>query len=303
MRAHLQQKFTHIFVDEFQDTDPIQAEISAARSPNDVPRQALHRRRSEAGDLSVPRHRRRHLLGRLPRARGARRPRAAADDELSQRAGDSALRERRLCAGDDRRPGHSPGRLRAAVTVARTDDDRSRRSWRCRCRKPYGRGGFGALKASAKAIDGSLPGRDRRLHRLAHGKERLDRGGETGRRPRDPRAAAAAPRRGAVPPLRQLRRGRDARLRRRDRGARHSASAGRRQSVPRTRRGGNDPRRTRGDRVAGRRAVGVRDLEGIAVRDRRRAAARVPSSVCAGAVSSVPDPQGARRELAAAIWR
>ena len=27
MRRHLQQKFTRIFVDEFQDTDPLQAEI------------------------------------------------------------------------------------------------------------------------------------------------------------------------------------------------------------------------------------------------------------------------------------
>ncbi len=56
MRAHLQQKFTRIFVDEFQDTDPIQAEIllcSAIRRRGDVaagklfivgdPKQAIYR--------------------------------------------------------------------------------------------------------------------------------------------------------------------------------------------------------------------------------------------------------------------
>ena len=42
MRAHLQQKFTRIFVDEFQDTDPVQAEILL-----------LPRRRSCRGKLFI----------------------------------------------------------------------------------------------------------------------------------------------------------------------------------------------------------------------------------------------------------
>ena len=65
MRSELQQRFSHFFVDEFQDTDPLQAEIllllaaddperdGLARCPTD-PRQALSGRRSEAVDLSVP---------------------------------------------------------------------------------------------------------------------------------------------------------------------------------------------------------------------------------------------------------
>ena len=79
----------------------------------------------------------------------------------------------------------------------------------------------------------------------------------------------------AVPPLRQLADGRDAAVRRGARGARHSARAGRRQGVPRARRGRGDPRGARRDRVAGRRAVGVRDAARTVLRDRRRGAARV----------------------------
>ena len=80
--SHLRAKFRRIFVDEFQDTDPIQAEI-LLRLAGDVPRQAVHRRRSEAGDLPLPRDRRRHVLAGLPGTGGARWPRPAADEELS----------------------------------------------------------------------------------------------------------------------------------------------------------------------------------------------------------------------------
>ena len=73
---------------------------STIRERPSASRQALHRRRSEAGDLPVPRHRRRHLLARQPSARSARRTRAAADDELSQRAGDPAVRQRGVRHGD-----------------------------------------------------------------------------------------------------------------------------------------------------------------------------------------------------------
>ena len=70
-RATCSAKFTRIFVDEFQDTDPIQAEILLLLPPTIPPRpttgirsrQAVHRRRSEAGDLPVPRHRRRRPTG------------------------------------------------------------------------------------------------------------------------------------------------------------------------------------------------------------------------------------------------
>ena len=135
VRRHLQRKFTRIFVDEFQDTDPVQAEILLLLAADDPAsdrlrpsvrpdaRQAVHRRRSEAGDLPVPRHRRRHLLARQPAARSSRRPRAAADDELSQRAGDPAVRQRGVRAGDDRRRRDAAGRTTCRCRRIGADDD------------------------------------------------------------------------------------------------------------------------------------------------------------------------------------
>ena len=80
VRRGFQKRFTHIFVDEFQDTDPLQAEILlllasadpvadrlARRSPRPGP--ALHRRRPEAVDLPVPPRRRRDLSRRVRAAR------------------------------------------------------------------------------------------------------------------------------------------------------------------------------------------------------------------------------------------
>ena len=77
VRAHLQRRYSHLFIDEFQDTDPLQAEILlllAADSPEqgDWRRsaagsgQALRRRRSETVDLPLPPCRR----GALPRRQG-----------------------------------------------------------------------------------------------------------------------------------------------------------------------------------------------------------------------------------------
>ena len=65
VRRELQNRFTHFFVDEFQDTDPLQAEIllllggrrperdGLARGPT-RPRQTIPRRRPEAVHLSLP---------------------------------------------------------------------------------------------------------------------------------------------------------------------------------------------------------------------------------------------------------
>ena len=111
------------------------------------------------------------------------------------------------------------------------------------------------------------------------------------------RADPAKTRRGALPPLRQLRRRRHAQVRRRHRGARHPAPARRRQGVSRPRGSRDRSRGARGDRVARRRAVGVRDAEGVALRDRRRGAARVSPSISSGAVSSVQSPEGVGRQL------
>ena len=102
----------------------------------------------------------------------------------------------------------------------------------------------------------------------------------------------------AVPPLRQLADGRDAALRRRARGARRPAPARRRQGVPRPRRGRDASRGARRDRVAGRRAVGLRD----AARHRSSASAtRSCSSTADAAARFIPFrvPEGrARARLA-----
>ena len=84
MRRALGQRFAHVLVDEFQDTDPLQTEIfwrlcgePPGRSRKHDwtefrirPRRALPGRRSQAGDLSFPRRRRQRLC------RGARAFRA-----------------------------------------------------------------------------------------------------------------------------------------------------------------------------------------------------------------------------------
>ena len=110
------------------------------------PRQAVHRRRPEAGDLSLSRHRRRHLLAGARRARARAAARAAADDQLPQRAGDPALRQRRLRAGDDR------GRDDAA------------RPTTCRCRR------FAPRRTTSQpaivALAGAAAIRPRRLRRV-----------------------------------------------------------------------------------------------------------------------------------------
>ena len=65
VRRHFQTRFTRIFVDEFQDTDPLQAELLlllASDDPDETdwrsviarPRQTVHRRRSQTVDLSLP---------------------------------------------------------------------------------------------------------------------------------------------------------------------------------------------------------------------------------------------------------
>ena len=156
MRAHLRQKFTRIFVDEFQDTDPIQAEILLLLSANDVrgklfivgdPKQAIYRFRGtdvatywqvckqlERGGgrvlqlttsyRSVPEIQRFVNAAFAPAMTGDEETRQAAYVELAPS-----------------RPAHDPQPAIVALPVP----------------KPYGRGGFGALKASAKAIDASLP--------------------------------------------------------------------------------------------------------------------------------------------------
>ena len=86
VRGALQQKYRWLFVDEFQDTDPIQAEVICllAAEPRRAPaarldarpapaRRAVRRRRSQAVDLPVPPRRHRDLRPRAGPHRGDRR--------------------------------------------------------------------------------------------------------------------------------------------------------------------------------------------------------------------------------------
>ncbi len=173
VRAHFQRRFTRIFVDEFQDTDPLQAELLLLLACDDpgetrwqhvtpVAGQAVRRRRSEAVDLSVPPRRRRCLSARVRAARRARAPapsscaRASAACPNIQRVVNAAFEP--VMDGD--RETHA-GALRAARAVAR------------RITRPAVRrraAGAGAVRPAVRrgARDRALAaGRGGRLRRLA----------------------------------------------------------------------------------------------------------------------------------------
>ena len=284
MRRGFQTRFTHIFVDEFQDTDPLQAEILLLLASEDPardrlapgharPRPPLHRRRSQAVDLSLPARGRRHLSRR--RASGSRARRAAGrtlTTSFRSVPADPGVRQRRVRAGDDRRC-----RSRSRPTT-------------CRCRR------FApTCKRQPAVVALPVPEavRQRATSRRWRSKQSLpDAVGafvdwlvnESGWKVTERDRREAGPGGGAahlhpVPPVPQLRRGHDAAVRAGARGARRASRARRRQDVSRPRGGRNAPRRAGGDRVAGRRAVGVRDAARRAVRDRGRGAARVEAAV------------------------
>ena len=53
VRAELQQRFTHIFIDEFQDTDPLQAEILMLLAADDPPKRDWRAVRPLPGKLFI----------------------------------------------------------------------------------------------------------------------------------------------------------------------------------------------------------------------------------------------------------
>ena len=125
VRRGFQSRFKRIFVDEFQDTDPLQAEILlllAADDPEEtdwrrarpVAGRAVSGRRSEAVDLSVSPGRRGRLSRRLPSTRGAGRRRRTPDDQLPQRAGNPGLRERGVRTDSDGRRHDVAGAVRSS---------------------------------------------------------------------------------------------------------------------------------------------------------------------------------------------
>ena len=145
VRAELQRAFTHIFVDEFQDTDPLQAEILlllagedpgrlavARRRPR--PGQAVRRRRPQAVDLPLSPRRRRDVPGGEGAPVLARRHARCPHLELPRGAVPPATRERGVRAAHGRGRRDPPGRLRAADAVPGGAGRDSRARWRSRSR-------------------------------------------------------------------------------------------------------------------------------------------------------------------------
>jgi ATP-dependent exoDNAse (exonuclease V) beta subunit len=155
VRAHLQQKFARIFVDEFQDTDPIQAEILTLLA-NDVrgklfivgdPKQAIYRfRGTDVGtywqvrdDLAARGARVLQLTTSYRSVPAIQRfVNAAFTQEMT---GNAMTRQADYVPLSPFRGEHLSQPAIVALPVPR----------------PYGRGGFGALRPSAKAIEASLP--------------------------------------------------------------------------------------------------------------------------------------------------
>ena len=243
VRTHLQKKFVRIFVDEFQDTDPIQAEILlllADNAPGRLfivgdPKQAIYRFRGT--DVGT--------YWDVSRELAAKGDASAADDQLPERAGDPALRERRVLeemTADERRSGG----IRAAVAIprpttqqpavvaprcprhaaaARPCASRRRRSSRCPTRWADSSNG---CSGSGWTIDGKPI------------------------QPRDMRSCSAGSSTSAgrhAPPIDAIE----------ARGIARLLIGGK---AFHGRRSGDDPRRAGRHRVAGRRAVGVLDAEG-----------------------------------------
>jgi ATP-dependent helicase/nuclease subunit A len=155
VRVHLQQKFTRLFVDEFQDTDPIQAEILLLLA-NDVrgklfivgdPKQAIYRfRGTDVGTYWLVCKELEARGGRVLRLTKSYRSVPAIQRFVNaafapEMTGDEATRQAQYISLEEVRPGNDSQPALVALPVP----------------KPYGRGGFGVLKASAKSIEASLP--------------------------------------------------------------------------------------------------------------------------------------------------
>jgi ATP-dependent helicase/nuclease subunit A len=155
VRRHLQQKFTRIFVDEFQDTDPIQAEILLLLA-NDVrgklfivgdPKQAIYRfRGTDVSTYWTVRDELERRGGRVLQLTTSYRSVPAIQRFVNaafapEMTGDVRTRQADYVALGPARPADDSQPAIVALPVP----------------KPYGRGGFGLLKASAKAVDASLP--------------------------------------------------------------------------------------------------------------------------------------------------
>jgi ATP-dependent helicase/nuclease subunit A len=155
VRVHLQEKFTRLFVDEFQDTDPIQAELLLMLANNvpgklfivGDPKQAIYRFRgtdvATYWQVCKELHDRGGRILQLTKSFRSvpsiqRFINAAFAPDMT---GDEETRQAEYMPLEEARDEYDAQPAIVALPVP----------------KPYGRGGFGAFKASAKAIETSLP--------------------------------------------------------------------------------------------------------------------------------------------------
>jgi ATP-dependent exoDNAse (exonuclease V) beta subunit len=155
VRSYLRDKFTRIFVDEFQDTDPIQAEILLLLADGrrgklfivGDPKQAIYRFRGT--DVATYWH----VRDELERQGGRALQLTTSYRSVPpiQRFVNAAFARHMVADRTTLQAGYVP------LAEKRDDDPSQPAIVALPVPKPYGRSGFGGLKASAKAIDQSLP--------------------------------------------------------------------------------------------------------------------------------------------------
>ena len=241
--------YQRIFVDEFQDTDPLQAEILlllAAADPAERDwrkaaaraRQTLRGGRPEAIHLSLPPRRRAPLPPHLPRpARRRRRRSLQLHQQHAQHPRHPGLRQRRV------RQQHSP------ITCRSRAASKTRRDQPGVVALPMP-DPYGTRNLSNVQDRRVLAQRRGGLHSVALPGERLDRcaTASTGARVAVQPGARLHP----LPPLHQFRHRPDAGIRALPGSARHPAPAGGVEIVPSARRGGHAAHRPARHRMARR---------------------------------------------------
>ncbi len=155
VRQHLQQKFARIFVDEFQDTDPIQAEILlllANSTPGKLfivgdPKQAIYRfRGTDVGTYWRVRDKLKEHAGRTLQLTTSYRSVPSLQRFINAAFGRHMIANRTTLQA---------GYVPLAQSRAETEGQPSVVA--LSVPKPYGRKAFGGLKASPTAIEDSLP--------------------------------------------------------------------------------------------------------------------------------------------------
>jgi ATP-dependent exoDNAse (exonuclease V) beta subunit len=155
VRRHLQAKFTRIFVDEFQDTDPIQAEILLLLADGRLgklfivgdPKQAIYRfRGTDVGTYWRVRDELGQHGGRTMQLSTSYRSVPPIQNFVNAAFSRHMMANRATLQAD-----YVP------LTRSRADDPSQPAVIALPVPRPYGRRGYGGLKASAKAIEESLP--------------------------------------------------------------------------------------------------------------------------------------------------